>query len=126
MFIKLDNQLFNSDLISVIKPIDDGRCSILMSGESVIDGGHLINLSAEEVEAELSKIEGNSMLRLADDLQDEIDEGKKLTHKEVKYENPAKGMDHCKDCVHYADVDDCDLVKAPISPKGWCVRFRAE
>lgn len=54
----------------------------------------------------------------------------KLTHAEVAYEHPAKGMSHCSECVHYRDgyppgmYPHCVIVKDPIRPEDWCSKFK--
>lgn len=53
----------------------------------------------------------------------------KFTHKEVKYEDPAKGKDTCSDCVHFIESKSgcrCEVTRSPISPKGWCTRYSEE
>jgi phage-related protein (TIGR01555 family) len=63
----------------------------------------------------------------------DCEEAKKLSHKEVKYEEPAKGKDHCSGCIHYyASTPDpkedenqsCQIVQSPVMPDGWCSEFR--
>lgn len=54
----------------------------------------------------------------------------KLSHAEVAYEHPAKGMSHCSECVHYRDgyppgmYPHCVIVKDPIRPEDWCSKFK--
>lgn len=81
MWIKLDDQLFNSDLIGSVKPIDDEHCSVFLAGASPIDGGFLLNWSLEEVEEVLSSTEEGSLLKMAEDLQKEIDDSEKKKEK---------------------------------------------
>ena len=54
---------------------------------------------------------------------------KKLSHAEVGYEPKAKNMDNrCFNCVHFVPArhggPECLVVTSPISPQGWCPRFR--
>ena len=54
----------------------------------------------------------------------------KLSHAEVAYEHPAKGMQHCSQCVHYVPDDPpdsephCRIVRDPIRAGDWCKRFK--
>ena len=47
----------------------------------------------------------------------------KLTKVQVRYEVPAKGMDHCRDCQFYIISGHCKIVEGDIQPNGWCERF---
>ena len=53
----------------------------------------------------------------------------KLTHVEVAYEHPAKGMHHCSQCEHYVPDDPpdsephCRIVRDPIRAGDWCKRW---
>jgi hypothetical protein len=75
--LHIGDQIFNSETIAVVRPIDDEHCTIFTVGQSAIDGGFLINLSADEVEAELSKVDRNVLLDLVDRIQDEYSENGK-------------------------------------------------
>lgn len=46
----------------------------------------------------------------------------KLAKSEVQYENPATGMDHCKECRYFHDRK-CEIVAGPINPNGWCTLY---
>jgi hypothetical protein len=49
----------------------------------------------------------------------------KFTKSEVHYESPAKGMDHCSQCVHFQSSEKhCDIVKGLIQPEDWCKKFQ--
>lgn len=49
----------------------------------------------------------------------------KLSKASVGYEHPAKGPDHCGDCVYFqADSNACGLVAGKILPEDWCRRFK--
>ena len=76
--IHLGDLIFNSENIAVVRPIDDDQCTIFMVGQSAIDSGFLISMSAEEVEEELSKVDRNVLLDMAEQLREEIeDKGRK-------------------------------------------------
>ena len=50
MWLKLGDDYFNTDQISVIRPVDDGEQTVIFtSGQSAIDGGFLLDLPTEEV-----------------------------------------------------------------------------
>lgn len=71
--ISLGDLLFNAETIAVVKPIDEDQCVIFTTGQSATDSGFLIPLSKEEVEEELSKVDRNVLLDLAERLQAEIE-----------------------------------------------------
>lgn len=50
-------------------------------------------------------------------------EADKNSKASVGYEHPAKGRDHCEDCVHY-HKKQCDLVKGVINPQDWCELYQ--
>lgn len=72
--LHIGDRLFNAESIAVVRPIDDEHCVIFTTGQSAIDGGFLVEVSAEEVEAELAKVDRNVLLDLVDKLQDELSE----------------------------------------------------
>jgi len=47
----------------------------------------------------------------------------KYTKLEVLYEHPAKGMDHCKNCIHFEAPKHCEIVEGIIHPEDWCKKF---
>lgn len=49
-----------------------------------------------------------------------------LQKSQVSYEHPAKGPDHCSDCVHFAvrGPQTCAIVAGHIEGGDWCERFR--
>jgi hypothetical protein len=48
----------------------------------------------------------------------------KYSHKQVAYEHPAKGEDHCSECRHYlTNPVRCEHVRSPIAAEDWCKRF---
>lgn len=48
----------------------------------------------------------------------------KLDHKSVAFEHPAKGVDHCGDCVNWqGPVGQCKIVRPPVRPVDWCNKF---
>ena len=56
-------------------------------------------------------------------------EALKFSHEEVGYQNPSTHGVDCDECVHFipATVDmpaGCEGVQRPISPEGWCIRFK--
>jgi hypothetical protein len=50
----------------------------------------------------------------------------KFTHEQVDYQHPAKGEDHCAECIHYIKAEPmrCEIVKAPIAGEDWCRKFK--
>jgi hypothetical protein len=124
ILVRIGDQLFNADTIALVRPVDDEHCVVFTVGQSALDGGFLIEMSADKVEEELNKVDRNALLDLADQMKSEIDDSHKFTHAEVKYEHPANGMDQCKNCVHYLGVNDCELVKPPIRAEDWCQKFK--
>lgn len=52
---------------------------------------------------------------------------KKFTKREVGFEHPAKGSDHCMECEHYEPGrDKCQIVAGEIQPQDWCRKFEAK
>ena len=74
MFIELDGRYFNTDQIIMVRPVEDedDQCVILMTGQSALDEGFLIDLSCEEVVDELNDLDQGALLKLADKLQAEM------------------------------------------------------
>jgi len=56
----------------------------------------------------------------------ERDAKDKLSHKQVAYEHPAKGENHCGECAHFIGgiTDRCEIVRSPISAKDWCREYK--
>lgn len=55
---------------------------------------------------------------------------KKLSHKEVAFEHPAKGPNHCSMCRHFLGgrghapfSAHCQIVADPIKAGDWCKEF---
>lgn len=55
----------------------------------------------------------------------DADDAGKLSHAEVGYTMAKPGGDRCDHCKFYYGPNDCELVKAPIYPAGWCHRFQS-
>ena len=50
MWILVGDRYFNSDLLAVIQPVDDGDQTVIFTaGQSAIDGGFLIDVPTDEV-----------------------------------------------------------------------------
>lgn len=49
----------------------------------------------------------------------------KYTKSEVKFEHPAKGPNHCKDCAHWEAPNRCKLVEGRTLGVDWCEKFKA-
>lgn len=54
---------------------------------------------------------------------------KKFTKKEVQYEHPAKGPNHCGICHYFTHYQrtifgECDIVQGIIQGKDWCNQFK--
>ena len=49
-----------------------------------------------------------------------------LPKSEVSYEHPAKGPNHCSQCVHFEVLhkNGCEVVKGHIEPEDWCEKFQ--
>jgi hypothetical protein len=47
----------------------------------------------------------------------------KYTKEEVKFEHPAKGPNHCKDCVHWNAPNRCKIVEGKVMGVDWCDKF---
>ena len=47
---------------------------------------------------------------------------------EVQFEHPAKGANHCSQCVHFQVLhkNGCEIVKGHIEAGDWCNKFKAE
>ena len=50
---------------------------------------------------------------------------KKFDKREVGYEHPAKGPDHCSTCEHYRN-GSCVIVAGVIRPEDWCEKYEAK
>lgn len=49
----------------------------------------------------------------------------KFDHKSVSFEHPAKGEDHCAECVHWqGSVGQCAIVRPPVRAEDWCEKFQ--
>ena len=47
----------------------------------------------------------------------------KFPKSKVDYEDPAKGSDHCQQCVHYVVPNSCRKVEGRILAGAWCKLF---
>ena len=53
-----------------------------------------------------------------------MEDRNKFTRAEVLWESPAKGMDHCEDCLYYQpEACACKLVEGFWKPNDWCEQF---
>jgi len=43
---------------------------------------------------------------------------------QVEFEHPAKGPNHCSQCVHFQGKT-CEIVKGSVDPEDWCNKFKA-
>ena len=53
-------------------------------------------------------------------------DAEKLTHAEVRFENPSRHSDEfCRICEHFikAEPPRCEAVQSPIPPRAWCKRW---
>jgi hypothetical protein len=50
----------------------------------------------------------------------------KLTKIEVGFEHPAKGKQHCRECVHWQSPNRCKIVEGIVKGVDWCKRFEAK
>jgi len=48
----------------------------------------------------------------------------KYAHTEVQFEHPAKGKNHCSQCVHWTG-SGCRIVKPPVKAGDWCNKFES-
>lgn len=52
-------------------------------------------------------------------------DGSKLTKAETNFEHPAKGANHCSQCVHYnKENETCEIVIGSVEPQDWCEEFK--
>jgi hypothetical protein len=49
-----------------------------------------------------------------------------LSKKEVSFEHPARGMNDCDECKHYAGAGKCHIVSGLVLPEDWCNRFEID
>ena len=49
VWIELDGQYFNSELVAVVRRAGEKKSAIFLSGSSPVDGGFLVSLSVDEV-----------------------------------------------------------------------------
>ncbi len=49
----------------------------------------------------------------------------KLSKKEVEFEHPAQGSDHCSQCRHFnrETRENCRIVAGVVLPADWCRKF---
>jgi hypothetical protein len=48
----------------------------------------------------------------------------KFSHKSVDFQHPAKGEDHCAECIHWqGKVGQCAIVRPPVRAEDWCKKF---
>lgn len=47
----------------------------------------------------------------------------KLSKKDVGFESPAKGPDHCGECIYFLRPDGCKRVAGLVKRQDWCKRF---
>ena len=72
MWLKLGDDYFNTDQISVIRPVDDGEQTVIFtSGQSAIDGGFLLDLPTEEV---FRAVQNVRLMELAEMMADRYEE----------------------------------------------------
>jgi hypothetical protein len=43
---------------------------------------------------------------------------------EVQFEHPAKGKNHCSQCVHFLGNGKCEIVSGLIRPEDWCDKWK--
>ena len=49
----------------------------------------------------------------------------KRTKESAGFEHPAKGKEHCSQCVHFIQLADrCKIVQGEVLPVDWCEQFR--
>lgn len=48
----------------------------------------------------------------------------KFSHSEVGFEHPAKGKNHCSQCVHFTG-NACRIVESPVKAGDWCEKFKS-
>lgn len=60
-----------------------------------------------------------------DEAEDEELEAKK-PKSEVNFEHPAKGPNHCSQCIHFDPERACELVEGQIEPEDWCRLFELD
>jgi len=52
--------------------------------------------------------------------------GAKFSKAVVGFEHPAKGTNHCADCVHFAgrDAETCKIVSGHVEATDWCRKYK--
>jgi hypothetical protein len=50
----------------------------------------------------------------------------KISHAEAQYQDHPKDQQRCEICLQFQPPNKCQIVKSPISPKGWCQFFAAK
>jgi len=48
----------------------------------------------------------------------------KVPKQTVQYQPSPKGPAHCAACAYFQAPSNCNFVKGPISPSGWCMLFK--
>lgn len=56
----------------------------------------------------------------------ETPEKDKISHAEAQYQQQPKGQQRCEICLQFQPPNKCQIVKSPISAKGWCQFFAAK
>lgn len=51
---------------------------------------------------------------------------KKFKKSEVEFEHPAKGKNHCRECVHFESPNRCAIVEGVVKGTDWCDKFEAK
>ena len=47
----------------------------------------------------------------------------RFTKEDVGYEHPAKGKDHCSNCINFNGPNSCEIVVGLIQPEDWCQKY---
>ncbi len=50
---------------------------------------------------------------------------RKFLKMDVQFEHPAKGRDHCSECVHFIpEYSRCRIVRGEVMGVDWCKKFK--
>ncbi len=61
-----------------------------------------------------------------DSAKADVSESEKISQVDAKYQATPNAQQRCEICLQFEPPDHCKIVRAPISPKGWCQYFAAK
>lgn len=57
--------------------------------------------------------------------EEALSEAEKITHADALYQQLPKGQQRCAICLQFMPPSQCQIVRSPIFPNGWCQYFAA-